>query len=70
MVITIAYTGLRYGETLGLERGYVRQHEIHVEWQLREIRSVFHRIPPKDDSYRSPNGNRACPSTSRRSWPS
>ena len=55
MVITIGYTGLRYGETIGLERGYVRQDEIHVEWQLREIGSTFHRIPPKDDSYRSPN---------------
>ena len=61
MVLTIAYTGLRYGETIGLERGYVRQDEIHVEWQLREIRSTFHRIPPKDDSYRSPNWEPCLP---------
>jgi integrase len=55
MIVTIAYTGLRWGETIGLERGYVDQDEIHVEWQLREIRSTFHRLPPKDDSYRSHN---------------
>jgi hypothetical protein len=61
MVLTIGYTGLRYGETIGLERGYVRQDEIHVEWQLREIRSTFHRIPPKDDSYRSPSWEPCLP---------
>jgi integrase len=55
MIVTIAYTGLRWGETIGLERAHVHQDELHVEWQLREIRSTFHRIPPKDDSYRSPN---------------
>ena len=55
MVVTIAYTGMRWGETIGLERDFVHDDEIHVEWQLREIRSTFHRLPPKDDSYRSPN---------------
>jgi integrase len=55
MIVTIAYTGLRFGEVIGLEREHVQRDEIHVEWQLREIRSAFHRLPPKDDSYRSPN---------------
>ncbi len=54
MVVTIAYTGMRWGETIGLECEYTRPAEIHVEWQLRELRSAFHRLPPKDDSYRSP----------------
>ncbi len=54
MVITIAYTGLRWGEVIGLETEYAQPGEIHVEWQLREIRGTFHRLPPKDDSYRSP----------------
>ena len=27
---------------------------MHVEWQLHEIDGRFHRLPPKDDSYRSP----------------
>jgi integrase len=61
MVITIGYTGLRYGEAIGLERDYLRPGEIHVEWQLREIRATFHRIPPKDDSYRSPNWEPCLP---------
>jgi integrase len=61
MVLTIGYTGLRYGETIGLERGFVRQDEIHVEWQLREIRSTFYRLPPKDDSYRSPSWEPCLP---------
>jgi hypothetical protein len=54
MILTIAYTGLRWGETIGLEREYVKPGELHVEWQLRELGSRFHRIPPKDDSYRTP----------------
>jgi hypothetical protein len=61
MVVTIAYTGMRWGETIGLEREHVRDNEIHVEWQLREIRSTFHRLPPKDDSYRSPNWEPCLP---------
>ena len=42
------------GRDDGLERDYAHPGEIHVEWQLRELRSAFHRLPPKDDSYRSP----------------
>ena len=61
MVVTIAYTGLRLGEIIGLEREYVQRDEIHVEWQLRELRSAFHRLPPKDDSYRSPNWEPCLP---------
>ena len=61
MVITIGYTGLRWGETIGLERDYLHKAEIHVEWQLREVSGVFHRLPPKDDSYRSPNWEPCLP---------
>ena len=61
MILTIAYTGLRWGETIGLERGYLHASEIHVEWQLREIRGTFHRLPPKDDSYRSPHWEPCLP---------
>jgi len=61
MIVTIAYTGMRWGETIGLERDHVHDDEIHVEWQLREIRSTFHRLPPKDDSYRSPNWEPCLP---------
>lgn len=53
MLVTIGYTGMRWGETIGLERDYLQPELINVEWQLREIRGHFHRLPPKDDSYRS-----------------
>ena len=61
MLITIAYTGLRWGETIGLERGYLHPGELHVEWQLRELNGKFHRLPPKDDSYRSPHWEPCLP---------
>lgn len=54
MIVMIANTGLRWGEGIGLETEHVSLGEIHVEWQLRELRSAFHRLPPKGDSYRSP----------------
>jgi hypothetical protein len=57
LIITIGYTGLRWGETIGLELGYVHPAEIHVEWQLHELKGKFHRLPPKDDSYRTTNGS-------------
>ena len=46
---------MRWGETIGLERDLLRPTLINVEWQLREISGHFHRLPPKDDSYRSTN---------------
>ena len=55
MLVTIGYTGMRWGETVGLERDYVLPTLVNVEWQLREIRGRFFRLPPKDDSYRSTN---------------
>ena len=55
MIIMIAYTGMRWGETIGLETGCLLPGLINVEWQLEEISGRFHRLPPKDDSYRSTN---------------
>jgi len=55
MIVTIGYTGLRWGEVIGLEHEYARPQAIHVEWQLFELKGRFHRLPPKDDSYRSPD---------------
>jgi len=31
MILTIGYTGLRWGEAIGLERGYLHPGQIHVE---------------------------------------
>ena len=55
LLVTIAYTGMRWGETIGLERDLLLPTLINIEWQLREISGHFHRLPPKDDSYRSTN---------------
>jgi integrase len=55
MLVTIGYTGMRWGETIGLERDLLLRDLINVEWQLREVGGRFHRLPPKDDSYRSTN---------------
>jgi len=55
MLITIPYTGMRWGETIGLEREFCQPALINVEWQLREVNGHFYRLPPKDDSYRSVN---------------
>jgi integrase len=61
MVVTMGYTGLRWGETIGLELDFVRSTEIEVEWQLREVNGRFYRLPPKDDSYRSTNWEPCLP---------
>ena len=55
MQVTIGYTGMRWGEMIGLERDLLLPTLINVEWQLREVSGRFHRLPPKDDSYRSTN---------------
>ncbi|MFE7347483.1 LacI family DNA-binding transcriptional regulator [Streptomyces fimicarius] len=52
--IGIAYTGMRWGETVGLDRPYVRPSSIQVEEQLYELDDgTLVRCPPKDDSYRT-----------------
>ena len=61
MILTIGYTGLRWAEAIGLEHDYTRPQQIHVEWQLRELRGRFYRLPPKDDSYRSPDWDPGLP---------
>jgi len=47
------FTGMRWGELVGLETCYLRPAGIRIEWQLYELdNGVLHRCPPKDDSYR------------------
>ncbi|MFC0527249.1 LacI family DNA-binding transcriptional regulator [Phytohabitans kaempferiae] len=53
-VVLAGFTGLRWGELVGLETGYARTGGIRVEWQLYELDTgELHRCPPKDDSYRT-----------------
>jgi len=55
-VATIAkgYTGIRWGELVGLETRHVRPKAVRVEWQLYELDTgELHRCPPKDGSRRT-----------------
>lgn len=54
-VLTAAYTGMRLGELIGLEKQFCRAKlhgMIRVEWQLVEVRGRFYRRPPKKGSRR------------------
>jgi integrase len=53
-ILLLGYTGMRWGELVGLETAYVRPGAIRVEWQLYELdNGQMHRCPPKDDSHRT-----------------
>jgi integrase len=53
-VVLAGFTGLRWGELVGLETRFVRPAAVRVEWQLYELDTgVLHRCPPKDDSHRT-----------------
>ncbi|MFG1804977.1 tyrosine-type recombinase/integrase [Streptomyces sp. NPDC049040] len=53
-VVLMAFTGMRWGEVVGLETGFVRPGAIRVEWQLYQLDDgEMVRCPPKDDSYRT-----------------
>ena len=50
----MGFTGMRWGEVVGLETEFVRSASVRVEWQLYELDTgELHRCPPKDDSHRS-----------------
>ncbi|WP_149264232.1 site-specific integrase [Actinomadura sp. K4S16] len=52
-IVTLAWTGMRWGEALGLENEDVHHLDrIDLDWQLREYRGQFLKVPPKDDSAR------------------
>lgn len=53
MIVLTAYTGMRWGEVMGLERPCCRLDHIQIDWQLREFSGHLEKAPPKDDSYRS-----------------
>lgn len=52
-LMTIAYTGMRWAESIGLERQYFRLSNIRVEQQVYEHKGRWIKKPPKDDSYRT-----------------
>ncbi|MFF8610210.1 LacI family DNA-binding transcriptional regulator [Streptomyces sp. NPDC015346] len=53
-VVLKGYTGMRWGEIVGLATTFVRPGAVRVEWQLYELDTgELVRCPPKDDSYRT-----------------
>jgi integrase len=53
-VVAMGYTGLRWGELVGLEVAYARPAAVRVEWQLYELdNGKLLRCPPKDESRRT-----------------
>lgn len=53
-VVLKGFTGMRWGEIVGLETEFVRAKSVRVEWQLYELDTgELHRCPPKDDSHRT-----------------
>lgn len=53
MAITIAYTGMRWGEAIGLMPDCVGKNKIDVHWKLYELNGRFYRGRPKDGSMRT-----------------
>jgi hypothetical protein len=59
-VLVMAFTGLRWGETVGLQASYLRGPDrrrnhsyIRVEWQMIELNGKFYLAPPKEGSRRN-----------------
>lgn len=53
MVVTMAYTGMRWSEALGLQPPCLRGDTLDIDWKLYELRARFYRGRPKDGSIRS-----------------
>jgi integrase len=52
-IVLMGFTGMRWGELVGLETQYVRPAGVRIEWQLYELdNGQLHRCPPKDESRR------------------
>lgn len=52
MVATLGWTGMRWGETNGLDTSQLTDGRIDLDWQLRQLNARFSQVPPKDDSAR------------------
>jgi integrase len=53
MVITLAYTGMRWSEIIGLTPVCVHGNRVDINWKLYELRGRFYRGRPKDGSIRT-----------------
>ena len=52
MVLTLAYTGMRWGELLALTPKAIRGDQLRVDWKLYELGGRFYKGRPKDGSMR------------------
>jgi integrase len=52
LTLLLAFTGMRLGEALGLQRKYVKLRSLRVDWQLQRVGKIWYMLPPKDDSHR------------------
>jgi integrase len=53
LALTLAYTGMRWSEAIGLPPECVRRGEVDVHWKLYELNGRFYRGRPKDGSMRT-----------------
>lgn len=53
MVVTVAYTGMRWSEVIGLMPRYVHDDHIDISWKLYELGGRFYLGRPKDGSIRT-----------------
>ncbi len=52
MIITVAYTGMRWSEVVGLGPECIQDDHVDVSWKLYELNGRFYRGRPKDGSIR------------------
>jgi hypothetical protein len=52
MIITLAYTGMRWSEVIGLGPECLHDDHVDVSWKLYELNGRFYRGRPKDGSIR------------------
>lgn len=52
MIITIAYTGMRWSEAIGLPVDCVHDEMLNIDWKLYELNGPVLQGPPKDGSMR------------------
>jgi hypothetical protein len=52
MIITVAYTGMRWSEVIGLGPECLQDDHVDVSWKLYELNGHFYRGRPKDGSIR------------------
>jgi len=53
MMLTMAYTGMRWSEAAGLPPGCVSDDTVDIDWKLYELDARFYRGRPKDGSIRT-----------------